>query len=69
MGIFYLPHKYGGVAMDNCKVWVHAQQKFLAGFIGVTALYLVLPTHGGLAASYFCELDDAKSHGVTIYPG
>ena len=55
--------------MDNCKVWVHAQQKFLAGFIGVTALYLVLPTHGGLATSYFCELDDAKSHGVTIYPG
>jgi hypothetical protein len=55
--------------MDNCKVWVHTQQKFLAGFIGVSALYLVVPTHAGFSKQYFCELDEMKSFGVTIYPG
>ncbi len=55
--------------MDNIKVWVHSKQKYLAGFIGVSALYLVVPTHAGFSKQYFCELDETKSFGVTIYPG
>lgn len=65
-GVFLLPQ---GVVMENCKVWVKSQRKLLDGFIGESALYLVVPTHAGFSRQYCCELDDVKSLGVTIYPG
>lgn len=55
--------------MENCKVWVKSQRKLLDGFIGESALYLVVPTHAGFSRQYCCELDEVKSFGLTVYPG